>query len=279
MEFLNWYLLPLLPLTLWLLTANLTPSFPTLRGKRILLLIAHPDDEAMFFSPSILALTKPHLGNHLKILCLSTGNADGLGSIRRQELVKSGLLLGVRNESDVLVLDDERFPDSMTRTWDESPIVDLLTKTFVPELEKAKRDGPVKAGIDVLITFDGQGVSGHPNHISLYHGAKAFVRTLVKGREGWDAAVKLYVLPSLGVARKYASILDVPITVVARLLSRKKGGEYPDPLLAISGVGGYRSGQRAMTEAHKSQMRWFRWGWISISRYMVVNDLRREDIK
>ena len=48
-------------------------SFPQLENKRICLLIAHPDDEAMFFSPTVLALTRPEMGNHLKILCLSNG--------------------------------------------------------------------------------------------------------------------------------------------------------------------------------------------------------------
>lgn len=48
-------------------------SFPRLYNKRICLLIAHPDDEAMFFSPTVLALTRPELGNHMKILCLSNG--------------------------------------------------------------------------------------------------------------------------------------------------------------------------------------------------------------
>lgn len=48
-------------------------SFPKLRNKRICLLIAHPDDEAMFFAPTVLALTRPETGNHVKILCLSTG--------------------------------------------------------------------------------------------------------------------------------------------------------------------------------------------------------------
>jgi N-acetylglucosaminylphosphatidylinositol deacetylase len=48
-------------------------SFPRLQNKRICLLIAHPDDEAMFLAPAVLALTKPELGNHLKILCFSTG--------------------------------------------------------------------------------------------------------------------------------------------------------------------------------------------------------------
>lgn len=49
------------------------PVLPILRNKRICLVIAHPDDEAMFFSPTVLALTKPEAGNHVKILCLSTG--------------------------------------------------------------------------------------------------------------------------------------------------------------------------------------------------------------
>ena len=54
-------------------TSNFAQSYAKLFNKRICLLIAHPDDEAMFFSPMVLALTRPELGNHLKILCLSTG--------------------------------------------------------------------------------------------------------------------------------------------------------------------------------------------------------------
>ena len=54
-------------------TSPFARNFPRLYNQRICLLIAHPDDEAMFFAPTVLALTKPELGNHLKILCLSTG--------------------------------------------------------------------------------------------------------------------------------------------------------------------------------------------------------------
>lgn len=50
-----------------------TARLPTLENKRICLLIAHPDDEAMFFAPTVLALTRPETGNHVKILCLSSG--------------------------------------------------------------------------------------------------------------------------------------------------------------------------------------------------------------
>ena len=74
MEFYLYLAIPILITTAWLYTAQITRgSLPTLRGKRICLLIAHPDDEAMFFSPTVLALTAPEAGNHIKILCLSSG--------------------------------------------------------------------------------------------------------------------------------------------------------------------------------------------------------------
>ena len=75
MNWITWAVAPVFVFGLWLYTAQLTKSFPTLQGKRILLLIAHPDDEAMFFAPTLLALTRPELGNHVKILCLSSGTA------------------------------------------------------------------------------------------------------------------------------------------------------------------------------------------------------------
>lgn len=60
--------------SLYIYAANVLPTrLPTLKNKRICLLIAHPDDEAMFFAPTVLALTRPEAGNHVKILCLSTG--------------------------------------------------------------------------------------------------------------------------------------------------------------------------------------------------------------
>jgi len=61
-------------------------------------------------------------------------------------------------------------------------------------------------------------------------------------------------------------------------ISKKQMGEHPSPLLFLSAPQEVRIAQKAMTNAHKSQMRWFRWGWIWLSRYMVVNDLRLEKV-
>ena len=123
MQWLTIFILPIVLVASWIYTVGVARSrFPKLRNKRICLLIAHPDDEAMFFAPTVLALTDPQLGNHVKILCLSSGryrmlcplrrnanivvgDADGLGEMRKKELTKSGISLGLRQEDDVFVVE------------------------------------------------------------------------------------------------------------------------------------------------------------------------------
>jgi N-acetylglucosaminylphosphatidylinositol deacetylase len=276
----NWIILswqiPVFLLIIWLFTAYMSQSFPTITGKRICLLIAHPDDEAMFFAPTLLWLSRPEFGNIISILCLSSGNADGLGSIRKQEIRKSALILGVKEESHVLVIEDEKLPDSMTAMWDPKVISNLLAGLFTPKLASTPLTQKPTALINVLITFDQGGVSGHPNHISLYHGACQFMRTLMQGRAGWESPVKMYTLTSTNVVRKYSSVVDCATTVVSAIFMKKERGQFPTPLITVSGPMGLRKAQQAMTTAHKSQMRWFRWGWIGVSRYMIVNDLQKE---
>lgn len=61
--------------------------------EKVLILTAHPDDEVMFFAPTILALVG--MGVQVHALCLSIGNAENLGKIRQQELINSYASLGV----------------------------------------------------------------------------------------------------------------------------------------------------------------------------------------
>lgn len=265
-------------LILWLFTSYMTRSFPTLQGKRILLLIAHPDDEAMFFAPALLWLTRPQLGNQVLILCLSSGDADGLGHVRKEELRKSALQLGITSNEHVVVLEDEKLPDSMTTNWDPKLIASILTRYFAPKVSSTPSTSAPMALIDVVVTFDQGGVSGHPNHISLFQGASAFLKSLMQRHTGWECPVKLYTLTSVNVLRKYSSILDSMSTVVTCIWRTKEKGNFPTPLIVVSGPRGIWKAQRAMTTAHKSQMKWFRYGWIGISRYMIVNDLKRERI-
>lgn len=222
-----------------------------------------------------------------------------MGETRKKELVKSGMTLGLRNEDDVFVIDNKcvnfqrqlgivltprrkDFPDSMTTVWEHQKIADLLSGAFAshPSTEDDDSSG-YTANIDVLITFDAHGISSHPNHISLYHGCRTFVAAL-------SSPVDLYTLTTVNFFRKYASFLDAFATLLLAWrsvgVSEKQAGEdaHPASLVFLSSFTGDKShatAWKAMTEAHKSQMVWFRYGWITLSRYMVINDLHLENIE
>lgn len=194
----------------------------------------------------------------------------------------------------------------MTTTWSTEKISTLLRDAFVPNTttnntnNKPSSDTntePPKATIDVLITFDSSGISSHPNHISLYHGARHFVTSLTANRPGWASPVDMYTLTTVGMARKYAGIMDVFATLPATALDvwwgagagnkgksqakdKKDARRRPAALVFMHGfgAGGWATAREAMTRAHVSQMVWFRWGWITISRYMFMNDLRLEKV-
>ena len=113
----------------------------------------------------------------------------------------------------------------------------------------------------------------------------------MRDRAAWECPVALYTLRSTNVVRKFMGVLDAVGTMVGVVVGaareraaagrkemRGAKGERPDRLLFVSDLWQWRRGQRAMTRGHRSQMRWFRWGWVGVGRYMVVNDLRREKI-
>uniref|UniRef100_A0A8C2WXM7 N-acetylglucosaminylphosphatidylinositol deacetylase n=1 Tax=Cyclopterus lumpus TaxID=8103 RepID=A0A8C2WXM7_CYCLU len=60
---------------------------------RVLIVTAHPDDECMFFAPTIINLVELNADVHL--LCLSEGNYYKQGAQRKQELLNSCAVLGI----------------------------------------------------------------------------------------------------------------------------------------------------------------------------------------
>ncbi|KAK9477661.1 putative deacetylase LmbE-like domain-containing protein [Lipomyces japonicus] len=252
----------------------LSPHERTLQAhfadKRIALLIAHPDDEAMFFGPTLNSLrqlslhtsthgSRGHDENHanLKILCLSTGNADNLGQTRVSELQKSAGMFGIP-ASNVIIFDDVQVQDRFGATWPADAIAELVN----PYLDE----------VDVIVTFDGNGVSGHGNHVSLWQ----FVKRMSEFRN--DAGKEVWLLRSTSVIRKYLSFVDIPITYAYNWFIKvvtENEHDLASSLVVTSSARQYALTRDAMTKAHVSQMVWFRWGWISLSRYMVVNDLQR----
>jgi len=193
---------------------------------------------------------------------------------------------GFETDKDELIV--RNFPDSMNATWSAEMIAAVLHETFTSSSDS---HDPT---IDTLITFDPEGISSHPNHISLYHGVKAFVSSLTLSDPNPDdpkervIPVDLYTLTTVSFLRKYSGPFDVLAKLVVNRLAVLGGdnslesrsekeilGDHPARLTFVHGLGtgGWATAKEAMTAAHVSQMKWFRYGWIILSRYMYVNDL------
>ncbi|CDJ41621.1 N-acetylglucosaminylphosphatidylinositol deacetylase, putative [Eimeria tenella] len=127
----------------------------------VLFVTAHPDDESMFFAPSISLFASSKERFEVFVLCLSTGDYEGLGSVRSAELAAAAAAFCVPKENFVC-LDEKEMKDGWTK-WD-SKAVCAAVKSFV---EKRKQ-------IQVIFSFDELGVSRHPNHCSVYEGLRLY---------------------------------------------------------------------------------------------------------
>jgi N-acetylglucosaminylphosphatidylinositol deacetylase len=166
----------------------------------------------------------------------------------------------------------------MTTQWDPKALSRVLLARYAPEMAKISANKAPKATIDALITFDAHGISSHPNHRALYSASKVFLQSMMRRHSGWEAPTKLYALTTTNILRKYMGVFDAVASVLDVMFSRKEEGEHPTPLFFMSTPHGWATGMNAMTSGHKSQMVWFRWGYVVASRYMVINYLKREKV-
>ena len=94
-------------------------------GMRALVVISHPDDEAMFFTPIIDYLTSH--GHVVEVLCLSNGNDQGLGDVRTLELHAAlNKTYGHNSVVNVTVVHHGDMQDGMGTKWP----VDLVKKAI-----------------------------------------------------------------------------------------------------------------------------------------------------
>ena len=93
-----------------------------LTKKRLLLVIAHPDDEAMFFSPLLIAMRNTGM---LYILCLSTGNAENLGELRRNELYSSAQHYDIA-PTNISIIDHNMLQDGLRTAWSAHLISSII---------------------------------------------------------------------------------------------------------------------------------------------------------
>ncbi|XP_072099017.1 N-acetylglucosaminyl-phosphatidylinositol de-N-acetylase isoform X5 [Mobula birostris] len=126
------------------------------RGTATLLVTAHPDDECMFFAPAVLRLAAR---GPFYLLCLSTGNFYNQGEVRKKELLQSCVVLGIPS-SCVTILDHRELPDNPGVQWD----LELIASLILRHIKMHE--------INLVMTFDKDGVSGHANHTSVYYAVR-----------------------------------------------------------------------------------------------------------
>ena len=125
----------------------------------VLLIIAHPGDEIMYWSPTIESLIFQKIP--MKILCLSNGNANGLGELREKEFDDVSREL---NFPDSIVLNIPELQDNKNQKWDPS-----IISQQIEEYLNYNQD------VKTILTFDKSGVNKHPNHISCYDGLNYYL--------------------------------------------------------------------------------------------------------
>ena len=157
----------------------------------VLLLIAHPDDEIMFWTPTIKYLLSKNI--ELKILCLSNGNYNGLGDLREIEFDNVSRELNLSNN---VILNIPELQDDITKKWPEDIVAEQIDD-FLKKNEDVK----------TIITFDENGVTKHPNHISCYNGLMFYLNK--NKHECKHKNIKVYTLKSFNFISQYTWIIPM----------------------------------------------------------------------
>lgn len=126
-----------------------------LKPKRMMVILAHPDDESFGMGGTLAKYS--HQGVQIILLCATRGEAgipgikpDEAGKIREQELRQAAKQLGI----EVYFLD---YLDDQLSNTDQTKLLEHIAcwiDTVHPQ---------------VILTFSLDGVSGHPDHITVSH--------------------------------------------------------------------------------------------------------------
>ena len=206
------------------------------QATRALLVTAHPDDEVMFFGPTILSLLEA--GCQVFLLVLSPGREPG--HRRKHELYAACAALGLP-AANIILVRHSKLRDDPTVRWREELVSNIISRHAT------------SLNIDTIVTYDRQGVSGHRNHIALYYGVACMALDTVP-------AATVYSLTTVNMMRKYSSVLDVPMSFLLC------------PTVFTSSVSQWWRIQVAMSR-HHSQYTWYRKLYMIFSRYTLINTL------
>lgn len=222
---------------------------------KALFIFAHPDDETFGPGGTISKLVRD--GNEVQIITATTGQAgmtgeygditpEELGKIREAEHGKAAQILGI---SQI------RYLDMMDGEVNKTSVEDLVKK-LVPLLNEINPD--------VVITFEKNGISNHPDH-------KHISKAATKAFKDWMSNVNKHVrLYHIGVPKTYMESYE------KNGLSNKAFGETPGVpdenfTTIVDTTDVWEIKDKAARE-HKSQKS----DWERISKRMKHVDLKKE---
>lgn len=213
-------------------------------NKNICLLIAHPDDEAMFFGPILRHLAKSK--NRIYVLCMTSGDYYGKGGLRAKEMKLSCCCLLEESLINLTIVNEpEKLPDHPSQDWDEDLAFDTI-KNYLKQ-----------NSIEYLFTFDKFGVSSHLNHCFLN-------KLALRLKKHTDLILKhIFELETVNRLRKFIFIFDLIKTILIR-----------SDFKVVSWPNDYKLAFKSMLK-HKSQLAWFRWLYLITSRYMLINNFNK----
>lgn len=155
-------------------TRSTAPSTSLPAWSRVLVVVAHPDDESFGLGAVVDAFSAA--GSQVTVLCLTEGEASTLGtginlsSMRRNELATASRELGVATTTM------HHHPDGALSTVCRH----ILAGEVIDEVGGSHADG--------ILVFDHSGVTGHPDHA-------AATAAAVLAAEVLDLPVLAWTLP------------------------------------------------------------------------------------
>ena len=260
------------------------------KEKKVMLVISHPDDEAMFFGPTLESLKKTTnviATTKVFCICLSNGNASGLGQTRAKELKKS--TLEVFKLDGCVIADSEDLQDGMENAWPLEEIANVVH-------ECVQHYSP-----DVILTFDERGVSKHPNHVQTHRGVMRFIveaklGAIPNAEYTEENVPEVWVLETMPFYRTFMGAMDYWASVITTTTRKKKGSKNTSNESSNSNSSSLAAGASSTSSSsvmfcsrnpslvleamrtHATQWVWYRKLYVAFSRYSLLNTLRRMDV-
>jgi LmbE family N-acetylglucosaminyl deacetylase len=225
-------------------------NLPTdnLRGRTVIVLHAHPDDEAIFTGVTMRRLADA--GARVVMITATNGDlgeafvplyaGESIADRRTAELERAADILGVSR----LVQLGRR--DSGLPGWADNSHPDALVAGDVGVLARQVADISLAERAEAVVHYDRQGIYGHPDHVAVHRIGRAAAK--LAGVTAYESTVDREHL-HLADGRKHL------IYAASQAMSARFGQASAEITLAVAGGAADLRAKRAAIAAHSSQVR------------------------